>query len=164
MEYEEFCSNTNAERTVWQLKKWPTVVWIALGLKETLIYCGALSVVLAPCLILAAYALSTQRFGLLVWVAFALWGFWSSSTGPTGIGCVASMILAIIGVSSSVILQDRVLFAAGIIPGATWVCSCAVMGTTASYLIDALCASKETFDELRARGLLFKGWETENLS
>ena len=156
LEYEEFCSEMNEERIVWQIKKWPTVVWVTLGLKETLIYCGVLSVVLTPCVLLAAHALITQRYGLLVWVAFALWGYWSSSTAPKSIGILTFLILAFIGLSSSMILQDRVLFAAGIIPGITWFFSCIVLGSTASYLIDALCASEETFDELRARGLLFK--------
>lgn len=114
----------------------------------------AFAIVLAPGVLVAAYSLWSHRPAILIWVLLAMWGFGTASTGPTGIGMLASLIVAIAGVGTAILQRDWLFVALGLMPGCTWFASCAVLGTTASYLLDALRASPELADSLARRGIL----------
>lgn len=147
-------NNASGPYCNWQLNDWPAAVRLALGFKESLVFRGAFVVILAPSLLVAGYSIYAQRPILLVWVAFAFLGYQTSSTGPTGIGLIASTFVAAIGFMIALVRNDWIFFACGIVPGFTWFGSCAILGTTAQYVCDAVQYSEECFQTLTRRGIL----------
>ena len=154
MQHSEFLNNPEGRNYGWRLTNWSSAVRIALGGKALLLFRSAFVCLLAPAVLLASYSLYWNRFALLILVIMSLWGFWTSSTGPTGIGMAASMLTATIGFVLSVFMQDKLLAFSSVLPGVSWFGSCAILGTTASYVTDAVRSSEATFHELTRRGIL----------
>ncbi len=138
----------------WRVANWPAAVRDALGGAALKKFRLAFAVVLAPSIALAGYALWSQRPTLLIWALLALWGFGTASTGPTGIGMLASLLVAAAGGVIAVANRDELFAAIGLLPGCTWFASCAVLGMTASYLLEALRSSPELVENLTRRGIL----------
>jgi hypothetical protein len=109
---------------------------------------------LFPALILAGYSLYSHRPALLIFALLSCCGFWTSSPGPTGIGIVANGLIALIGTVCGVMLHDWLLVLSAMLPGVTWFGSCAILGTTASYMTEALRKSETSFQMLVRRHLL----------
>ena len=91
---------------------------------------------------------------MLIWPVFGLLGFKSGSTASTGMGMMASLFLAAVGLALAVMGSDWLLLACGLLPGATWFGSCAILGTTAQYMAAALRSSESTLETLTRRGIL----------
>jgi hypothetical protein len=138
----------------WRVANWSAAVREALGRRALWNFRLAFAVVLAPSVLLAAYGVWSQRPTLLIWVLLALWGFGTASTGPTGIGMLASLLVAFSGSVIAVTQHDALFALAGLMPGVTWFASCAVLGVTASYLLEALRSSESTVRTLCDRGVL----------
>lgn len=154
MQYADFLNESTGRRYDWRLTNWSSAVRAALGRRALIFFRSAFVALLAPAIVLAVYSLHSNRPMMLVWVFLSFWGFWTSSTGPTGIGLAASMLIALIGLVCAVLLHDRLLFFSALLPGITWMGSCAILGTTASYMIDALRSSEALFQTLVSRGHL----------
>jgi len=154
LQHVDFLKDPDSRHYDWRLKNWSSAVRIALGGKALLLFRSALVVLLAPAAFLAAYSLYSNRPELLVLVFLSCWGFWTSSTGPTGIGMAATMFTAITGFVFSVIMQDKLLAFSCVLPGVTWIGACAILGTTASYMTDALRKSEGLFQTLLSRGIM----------
>lgn len=138
----------------WRVANWSAAVRDALGTSAVLRFRLAFAVVLAPSVAVAGYGLWAHRPALLIWSLLAIWGFGTASTGPTGIGMLASLIVAVAGVVTAVMRQDWLFVLLGAIPGCTWFASCAILGTTASYLLESLRASPALADSLTSSGIL----------
>jgi hypothetical protein len=136
------------------LTNWSSAVRTALGGKALLLFRGAFIVLLAPAVFLAAYSLYANSLALMILVLLSFWGFWISSPGPTGIGVFASMIVAIVAFVLGGIMQDKLVAFSSMLPGVTWFGSCAILGTTTSYLSEALRKSEASFQVLISRGIL----------
>lgn len=67
---------------------------------------------------------------------------------------LASMIVAIMAFVLGSIMQDKLVAFSSMLPGVTWFGSCAILGTTASYLNEALRKSEPSFKALIGRGIL----------
>ena len=52
------------------------------------------------------------------------------------------------------ILQDKLVAFSCMLPGVTWFGSCAILGTTTSYLSEALRKSEASFQMLISRGII----------
>ncbi len=137
-----------------RVANWPAAVCQALGQRALWNFRLAFAVVLAPTLLLACYSIWSQRPMLLIWVLLAIWGFGTASTGPTGIGVLASLLVAVAGVVIAIIKHNELFAVVGLLPGCTWFVSCAILGTTASYLLEALRSTPELADSLSRRGIL----------
>jgi hypothetical protein len=138
----------------WRVANWPAAVRDALGRAALLKFRLTFTLVLTPSFALAAYALWSQRPTLLIWVLLAVWGFGTASAGPTGIGMLASLLVAVAGAVVGAMEQDWLYVMLGLLPGCTWFASCALLGVTASYLLDALRSTPELADSLCRRGIL----------
>ncbi len=138
----------------WYVANWSVTVREVLGKTALLKFRCASAVVLAPSVFLTGYALWSLRPALLIWPLLGFWGFGTASTRPTGIGAFGNLILAIVGGTVAFINQDRLFMACGLLPGATWIASCVVLGVTASYLLDVLEKSPELAADLSTRGNL----------
>lgn len=154
MQHAEFLNDPASRLYDWRLTDWPSAVRVALGDKALRWFQGAFVVLLAPAVLLAAYSLYCTKFELIILVLLSFWGFWTSSTSPTGIGLAASMFTAIVGLAVSTFSQDTPLAFSSVLPGVTWLGSCAILGTTAQYVLDALRSSEATFQDLVRRGII----------
>ncbi len=154
MEHANFLNDAQRNHFDWRVTNWSSAVRIALGRKALWSFRIAFVVLLAPTLVLAAYSLYSHRPPLLILVLLSFWGFWTASTSPTGIGLIASMFTAIIGVVFSVLMQDPLLACSSVLPGVTWFGSCAILGTTAQLIIAAVCSSEALFRMLVDCGIL----------
>jgi hypothetical protein len=154
LRHDEFLNDPVGRHYEWRLTNWSSAVRIALGGKALLLFRGSFIVLLAPTGVLAAYSLYTNRLALFTLMLLSFWGFWTSSTGPTGTGMLANLFTAIVAFVSGVILQDKLLAYSSILPGVTWFGSCAILGTTASYVTEALRTSDASFQVLINRGVL----------
>jgi hypothetical protein len=67
---------------------------------------------------------------------------------------LASMFVAIVAFVLGCILQDKLVAFSCMLPGVTWFGSCAILGTTTSYLREALRKSEASFQTLIRRGML----------
>ena len=138
----------------WRLTNWTLAVRTALGGKALLLFRVAFVVLLAPAVALAAYSLYANSLALMILVLLSFWGFWISSPGPTGIGMLASIFVAIVAFVLACIMQDKLVAFSSMLPGVTWFGSCAILGTTTSYLSEALRKSEALFQMLISRGIL----------
>lgn len=138
----------------WRVVHWGSVVREALGIRSLVSFRLAFAVVLLPSVMLAAYGVWSQRPALLIWVLLALWGVWTSSTRPTGIGILANLVVAIASGIVAGFQQDWLFILLGLLPGCSWFASCAILGTTAQYLLEALRSSPELAHSLTGRGVL----------
>lgn len=154
MQHSEFLNDPEGRHYDWRLTNWSSAVRIALGGKALLLFRSAFVLLLAPAMLLAAYSLYWNRLALLILAIMSFWGFWTSSTGPTGIGMASNMLTAIVVFVLSVIMQDKLLGFCCVLPGVSWFGSCAILGTTASYVMDAVQSSEATFQVLARRGIL----------
>ncbi len=154
MHHDEFLNDPDGRQYDWRLTNWPSAVRTALGGKALLLFRSAFVVVLAPAVVLAAYSLYSNRLGLTIMVFLSFWGFWTSSTSPTGIGMLTSMFTAVVVFVLGVIVEDKLLAYSSLLPVITWFGSCAILGTTASYVTEALRKSEARFQVLISRGLL----------
>ena len=154
MQHDEFLNDPAGRHYDWQLTNCSSAVRIALGGKALLLFRGAFVVLLAPAVALAAYSLYANSLGLMILVLLSFWGFWISSPGPTGIGMLASLFVAIVAFVLGCMMQDKLVAFSSIVPGVTWFGSCAILGTTTSYLSDALRKSEASFQMLISLGIL----------
>ena len=150
----DFLKSQNSNSRDWYLTDWLSAVRIASGSRGLTYFFSAFAILLSPSLFLLIYSLSSSRPIFLIPVVLSLWGFWTSSTGPSGVGVFANLIVAIVGLSLSITLKDWRPGFAALLPGLTWFGSCAILGPTASYLMEALRASELTFQNLVSRGIL----------
>ena len=67
---------------------------------------------------------------------------------------LACLIVATVGFLFADILQDKLLAYTCVLPGVTWFASCAILGTTAQYVGQALKSSESTLQALIDRGAL----------
>ena len=153
MQHDEILNDPAGRHCDWRVTNWSSAVRTALGDKALIEFRAAFVVLLAPAVVLAAYSLYTNSLALIL-VLLSFWGFWTSSISPTGIGMLACMFVAIVGFLLGVIMQDNLLAYSAVLPGVTWLGSCAILGTTASYLNGALRKSEATFQVLIERGVL----------
>jgi hypothetical protein len=142
LQNDEYLNDAAGRHYDWRLTNWSSAVRTALGGKALLLFQGAFVVLLAPAVVLAAYSLYANSLALMILVLLSFWGFWESSPGPTGIGMLASMFVAILAFALGWILQDKLVAFSSMLPGVTWFGSCAILGTTTSYLSEALQKSK----------------------
>ena len=154
MQHADFLNVSDSGHYHWRLTNWPAAIRIVLGGRSLILFRTAFVIVLAPAVLLAFYSLYSSRPALLILVFLSFLGFGSSSTGPTGIGMVASLLTAVVGFVISVVQQDSLLGLSCVLPGGTWLGSCAVMGITAQYLIEELEKSEALFQTLLSRGIL----------
>ena len=154
LHHTDFLNDPDGRHYNWQLTDWSSAVRIVLGGRALLFFRGAFAALLAPTTVLTVYSLYSNRPGLLVLVFLSFWGFWTSRTGPTGIGMAASILVALVGSARGMMLHDGLLFFSAMLPGVTWFGSCAILGTTASYMTDALRKSEAPFQVLVSRGVL----------
>ena len=154
MRHDEFLNDPSGRHYDWRLTNWSSAVRTRLGGKALLFFRGAFVVLLAPTVVLAAYSLYANSLALMILVLLSFWGFWISSPGPTGIGMLASMIVAIAAFVMGCIMQDKMVAFSSMLPGVTWFGSCAILGTTTSYLSEALRKSETSFRVLISRGIL----------
>lgn len=154
MQHDEFLNDPDGRHYDWRLTNWSLAVRTALGGKALLLFRGAFVVLLAPAVVLAAYSLYANIFALMILVLLSFWGFWVSSPSPTGIGMLASMFVAIVAFVLGCILQDKLVAFFCMLPGVTWFGSCAILGTTTSYLSEALRKSEASFHMLISRGII----------
>lgn len=154
LQHDEFLNDPAGRKYDWRLTNWSSAVRTALGGKALLLFRGAFVVLLSPTVALAAYSLYSNRMALIILVLLSLWGYWTSRTGPTGIGMLASMFTAIVVFVLGVVAQDNLLAYSSVLPGVTWFGSCAILGTTASHVTEALRESDASFQVLLSRGIL----------
>ena len=154
MQNDECHIDPTSRHRDWRVTNWSSAVCIACGGRGLLLLRGAFFVLLAPSIALAAYSLYSNRLSLLFLVLLSCWGFWTSSTGPTGVGFLSSIFVTITTFSLGSIWHDRLFAYSSILPGVTWFGSCAILGTASSYLTEALQKSESTFKTLRTRGIL----------
>ncbi|MEI8022252.1 MAG: hypothetical protein WCH39_28840, partial [Schlesneria sp.] len=138
MQYSDFLESLKSCRPDWYLTNWFSAVRIALGGWGLVPFCTAFAILLAPSVLLLIGSVYSGKFGLLVPVALSLCGFWTSSTTPTGVGLFANLIVAIFGLICAVALNDWLLAFSAFLPGLTWFGSCAILGITASYVMETL--------------------------
>lgn len=137
-----------------QLTSWSAALRMLFGTKALLLFRLGFVVLLTPAVLLAAYSLYSNRPILLVFVLFCCWGYCTRSTSPTGIGMIASMVIAITSVAISVVKQDVLFAFCGVLPGVTWLGSCAILGTTAQYIMDDVRSSESSLKALVEHGIL----------
>jgi hypothetical protein len=154
LQHDEFLNDPDGRHYDWRLTNWSSAVRTALGGKALLLFRGAFVVLLAPAVVLATYSLYANSFALMILVLLSFWGFWVSSPSPTGIGMLASMFVAIVAFVLGCILQDKLVAFSCMLPGVTWFGSCAILGTTTSYLSEALRKSEASFHMLISRGII----------
>jgi len=154
LQHDDILNGPAGRHCDWRVTNWFSAVRTALGDKALVEFRAAFVVLLAPACVLAAYSLYTNSLALMILVLLSFWGFWTSSIGPTGIGMLACMFVAIVGFLLGIILQDYLLAYSSVLPGVTWFGSSAILGTTASYLTEAVRKSEATFQVLINRGLL----------
>ncbi len=154
MIHADFVNDPNGRFSTWRLTDWSSAVRIALNRRALFFFRVAFAALLAPTILLAAYSLYSSNLSFLLFVFLSFWGFWTSSPGPTGIGMVASVLVALVGSVCALLLHDSLLMYASVFPGFTWFGSCAILGTTASYLTEALRKSDASFQVLFSRGIL----------
>ena len=154
MHHSEFLKSLLSSQPDWYLTDWLSSVRIAFGGRGLATFCAAFAILLAPTLFLLIDSAYSHRPALLILAALSLWGFGTSSTSPSGIGVFASLVVAFIGLVCAIMLEDWRLGFAALLPGLTWFGSCAILGTTSSYLIDALRMSESKFQTLFNRGIL----------
>jgi len=138
----------------WQLTSWSAALRMLFGTKALLLFRLGFVVLLTPAVLLAAYSLYSNRPTLLVYVFFCCWGYCTRSTSPTGIGMTASIITAIVSVAISVAKQDMLFALSGVLAGVTWLGSCAILGTTAQYIMDGVQSSESSLKALVEHGIL----------
>ena len=148
MQYSDFLKSLKSDRPDWYLTNWFSAVRIVLGGRGLVTFCAAFAILLTPSLLLLIGSVYSGKLRLLVPVALSLYGFWTSSTAPSGVGLFANLIVAIFGLICAVELNDRLLGFSALFPGLTWLGSCAILGITASYLMETLRVSKSTFQSL----------------
>lgn len=151
LQHDEFLNDPAGRHYDWRLTNWSSAVRTAMGGKALLVFRGAFVVLLATAVFLAAYSLYANSLALMILVLLSFWGFWISSPGPTGIGMLASMIVAFV---LGCIMQDKLVAFSSMLPGVTWFGSCALLGTTTSYLNEALRKSEVSFQTLISRSML----------
>ena len=154
MQHSDFLRSQNSSSPDWYLTDWLSAVRIASRSRGLAYFCSAFGILLSPSLFLLIYSLSFSRSVFLIPVILSLWGFWTSSTNPTGVGVFSNLIVAVVGLTLSVMLKGWQPGFAALVPGVTWFGSCAILGTTASYLMEAVKASESTFQNLVSRGIL----------
>ena len=154
MEHDEFLNDPAGRHYDWRLTNWSSAVRTALGGKALLLFRGAFVVLLAPAVVLAAYSLYAYSLALMILVLLSFLGFWISGPSPNGFGMLASMFVAIVAFVLGCILQDKLVAFSCMLPGVTWFGSCAILGTTTSYLNEALRKSESSFQMLISRGIL----------
>ena len=154
MHYSDFLKSLKFSRPDWYLTNWFSAVRIAFGRRGLAVLCAAFAILLSPSLLLFIYGVYSREPAMLILVVLSLWGFCTSGTSPSGVGIVANLIVAIVGLVFAVIKGEVPLRFAALIPGLTWIGSCATLGTTASYLIETLQNSESTFQTLVSRGIL----------
>jgi hypothetical protein len=154
LQYADFLNPSAGHRYDWRLTNWSSAVRVTLGRRALFLFQGAFVVLLLPAAVLAVYGLFWNRPSLLIFVFLCLWGFWTGNTGPSVIGLAANLLVVLAGLLCTFILHEKQFILSAILPGITWFGSCAILGTTASYLIDALRASEDLFQTLVSRGYL----------
>jgi|GEM_PF-2111357 len=154
LKHEEFLNDPAGRHYDWRLTNWSSAVRTVLGGKALLLFRGAFVALLAPAVFLSAYGLYANSLAMMILALLSFWGFWISSPGPTGIGMLASMIVAIMAFVLGCIMQDKLVAFSSMLPGVTWFGSCAILGTTASYLNEALRKSEASFQAIIGRGIL----------
>ena len=165
MQHADSLNVSDSGRYDWQLTNWSAAVRIVLGGRAIILFRAAFVIVLAPAVLLAVYSLYSHRPALLILVCLSFWGLGAGTTGPTGIGMVASLGTAIVVFVISVVLQDSLLAFSGVLPGGTWLASSAVRGITLQYLIGELEKSEALFQLLRDRDIMIAvapGERTDN--
>lgn len=154
MQYIEFLNDPDSRKYVWHITKWPAAVQIALGGQALWWFRGAFIALLTPTILLAAYSFDANRPKLLIVVFLSYLGFRNRSMLLTGIGIVFHLLIALGGLGIAIAFQDRLIVVAGLLPGATWLGSCMILGMTGQYLTDALQESEPKFQTLISRGIL----------
>ncbi len=154
MQHSDFLKSQNSSSTDWYLTDWFSAVRIASGSRGLTYFCSTFAILLSPSLLLLIYSVSSGKPMLLIPVVLSLWGFWTSSSSPSGVGVFANLIVAVVGLTLSIVLKDWQVVFAALLPGLTWFGSCAILGTTTSYLMDTLKVSESTFQNLVSRGIL----------
>ncbi|HIF00803.1 MAG TPA: hypothetical protein EYG03_14650 [Planctomycetes bacterium] len=148
MQHADFLNDSDSGRYDWRLTNWSATVRVVLGGRALVLFRAAFAILFTPAVLLAVYSLYTNRPVLLILVLLSFWSFRSSSTRPTGIGIATSMFTAIAIFVFSVIIQNTLLALFCVLPGATWLGSCVILGTTAQYLTEALRGSEALFQTL----------------
>jgi hypothetical protein len=161
MQHREFIEALDSHQRDWQLTNWALGVRITLGNKALLLIQVAQVSLLAPAVLLAAYSVYSNRFALLIPAVAGFCGYYTRSTRPTGIGMIASMIVAIAVFVAGVLAKDPVLACASLLPGVIWFGSCAILGTATDSVIDVIRSSEACFQELVRRGILTFGPSAE---
>ena len=154
MQHADFCKDTPDRDYEWRVTSWSAAVRAVFGSRGLFAFFAAIAHLLLPTIVLAGYSWYSHRPMLLIFVFLTLWGFWTVSPGPTGIGVIGCLLVWGVGFLASVIQGDWVLFVAGCLPGVTWFGGCAILGVTAMHIVDALRSSEKMFQMLVDRGLL----------
>jgi hypothetical protein len=126
LQHADYLNDPNGRRYDWCLTDWSSAVRTALGRRALLLFRGAFAALLGPAVVLAVYGLYSNKPTLVIFSFLGLWGFWTSSTRPTGIGAAASLLVAFVGVLCGVILGDRLLLFSAVLRGIIWFASCAI--------------------------------------
>ena len=152
--HAEFLADLNTGKHDWQLRSYAGAVRLGFGQWEAWKYFATHAVTLLPMLLFSAFAVYGSQYTLLVWSALAVLGYLAGNPGPTGIGMLWYMLLAVIGFVTSMLNSDVGHLIGGILPGISWMACCAVYGVTGQYLLDKLRESPEYFQKLCEAGIL----------
>jgi hypothetical protein len=153
-EHADFLNDPMGRDHEWRITSWMGAVRCALGPAAWWRYVFAIAVALSPAALLTAYGALHARWGLVALGLAGLWGYFASSTQPTAVGMLASMIVAAVGAVAGLAQRDWVLMAAACLPGVTWFASCAILGVASGDIAERLKNSAESFEQLKRQGLL----------
>ena len=156
--HAEFLADLISGKQDWQLRSGAaaTAVRLGFGTSGTVKYLTAHAMTLLPMLLFSGWAACSSRYPLLVWSALALLGYLAGNPGPTGIGMMWHMLLAVIGFVISVVNSEVGHLIGGVLPGFSWMACCAICGTTGMWVLERLRESPEYFQKLCEAGILVR--------
>ena len=152
--HAEFLADLNTGKQDWQLHSYAAAVRLGFGTSGTVKYFAAHAATLLPMVLFSMCAAYGNRYAWLAWTVLALLGYLAGNPGPTGIGMLWYMLLAVIGFVMSLLKPGVGHLIGGIIPGFSWLACCAVYGVTGMHLLERLRESPEYFEKLCAAGIL----------
>ncbi|MBI5758503.1 MAG: hypothetical protein HZA46_08305 [Planctomycetales bacterium] len=147
MQHSDFVAYLDADSHFWGVKRLRPAVRAAFGVGGVRRLNFELIMVLIPSLGLAVCAVVTSHYGLFVWSAFSVLGFLYGNPGPSMIGMIPNLLLAVIGVGIS-FHYGRFHVVGGILPGVTWFTTCAIIGGTMQLIEGELRRSPELLEKL----------------
>jgi hypothetical protein len=161
--HSDFIAELDRADVAWTVRRIGAALRDGFGYSATVRYNLALMILLLPSLLLAAYAIISRQFGLLIWSLLAIHGFRSSSTRPTGVGVITCVLIAVVGAVIFAVGGDWLQLAGGVMPGVTWFGTCAAKGTAMTYIEQKLRVSPDYLAALVRAGNLCSSAQRRSL-